>query len=452
MKSKSGPITSKEIFSDKYKIIEKKGIGGTARVYLVIEKDTNQEYIAKLVKDNDYFNREKTILRNLKAENNQNIIQIIESGKTSIERIEYPDLNYIILEYASNRELYDYVDYAGSGFGETYGKIIFAKILNGIRCIHNLGICHKDLSMSNIFLDEEFNPKIGDFGSAMINANNIKEYFGTKGYTAPEINRNEPYDGIQADIFSLGAILMFLVFNKQGFKNANDSDPFYKLIIDQNFHEYWENMELVNDVVPSDEFKDLYQRMISPFPGLRPNVNFILGHNWLLPVQNIDNQTLTALRNEFLGRKDKIKKSVTIEIKYNYKHDNADYKNDIKPHTKSGNDNSSSNSKPKNIPDYLTERFCVKICDYNDANKLLNSLCQQIINHYGNSNTFIEKNDGKFKMDVSLEKQGESIEMKIKFYSDKNGLVLKFFKKKGDKKIFFETFKEISDMVKKLIE
>lgn len=55
-------------------------------------------------------------------------------------------------------------------------------------------------------------------------------------------------------------------------------------------------------------------------------------------------------------------------------------------------------------------------------------------------------------MDVSLEKQGESIEMKIKFYSDKNGLVLKFFKKKGDKKIFFETFKEISDMVKKLIE
>lgn len=82
----------------------------------------------------------------------------------------------------------------------------------------------------------------------------------------------------------------------------------------------------------------------------------------------------------------------------------------------------------------------------------MNSLCQQIINHYGNNNTFIEKNDGKFKMDVSLEKQGESIEMKIKFYSDKNGLVLKFFKKKGDKKIFFETFKEISDMVKKLIE
>ena len=167
-----------------------------------------------------------TILRNLKAENNPNIIQIIESGKTSIERIEYPDLNYIILEYASNRELYDYVAYAGSGFAEIYGKIIFAKILNGIRCIHNLEICHKDLSMSNIFLDEEFNPKIGDFGTAMINNNNIEEYFGTKGYTAPEINRNEPYDGIQADIFSLGAIIMFLVFNKQGFQNANDSDPF----------------------------------------------------------------------------------------------------------------------------------------------------------------------------------------------------------------------------------
>ena len=75
----------------------------------------------------------------------------------------------MIQEYAKNRELFDYIVYAGDiGFGETFGKIIFKKIINGMRTIHELGYCHKDLSLSNIFLDENYEPKIGDFGSLLV--------------------------------------------------------------------------------------------------------------------------------------------------------------------------------------------------------------------------------------------------------------------------------------------
>ena len=70
----------------------------------------------------------------------------------------------MIQEYAKNRELFYYIVYAGDiGFGETFGKIIFKKIINGMATIHELGYCHKDLSLSNIFLDENYEPKIGDF-------------------------------------------------------------------------------------------------------------------------------------------------------------------------------------------------------------------------------------------------------------------------------------------------
>ena len=41
------------------------------------------------------------------------------------------------------------------------------------------------------------------------------------------------------------------------------------------------------------------------------------------------------------------------------------------------------------------------------------------------------------------DEQGEIIEMKVKLYQCKDGLIAKFFKKSKDKTEFFEKFKEI---------
>ena len=57
MKAKSSPISAKELFNEKYKIKEKKGSGGSAKAFVVVEKETKREYIAKLVDNNDYFQR-----------------------------------------------------------------------------------------------------------------------------------------------------------------------------------------------------------------------------------------------------------------------------------------------------------------------------------------------------------------------------------------------------------
>ena len=170
-------------------------------------------------------------------------------------------MNYIILEYAQNRELYDYVYYADKGFGELFGKLIFSQILNGIKYIHKNNITHKDLSMSNIFLDDNFIPKIGDFGLSCYNIKNFKEYFANEEYAAPEMIEHKPYDGIKADIFSLGSILIFLVYGKQGFKKADSNDKLYKLIKsgkEQDLKNYWTKIGLGLDKNLSPEFKDLY--------------------------------------------------------------------------------------------------------------------------------------------------------------------------------------------------
>ena len=47
--------------------------------------------------------------------------------------------------------------------------------------------------------------------------------------------------------------------------------------------------------------------------------------------------------------------------------------------------------------------------------------------------------------------KGNNVSLKIKFYQNKNDLLLKFFKKEGNKKNFFDKYTEISKLVKSMI-
>ena len=98
--------------------------------------------------------------------------------------------------------------------------MIFDNILKGVLCCHEKGICHRDLKLDNILLDENFNLKIADFGFARVNSEKLKnDGEATPGYAPPEIYYNKFYDGIEADIFSLGAVLFNLYIGKHLLEN-----------------------------------------------------------------------------------------------------------------------------------------------------------------------------------------------------------------------------------------
>ena len=83
--------------------------------------------------------------------------------------------------------MFNYIYFTENGLGEKYGKVIFRKILEGVQACHNANICHRDLKMQNILFDEQFNPKICDFGFAAFNEIDLKDYLGTETHAAPEI-------------------------------------------------------------------------------------------------------------------------------------------------------------------------------------------------------------------------------------------------------------------------
>ena len=164
--------------------------------------------------------------------------------------------------------------------------------------MHNANICHRDLRPENILLDENYNPKITGFYFCCINANNLQEQAGTKSYVAPEVLSNQPYDGIRADIFSLGKFLFILVAGIPGFNFASSEDIYYKLIIKQHLDHYWEMLESMINLNLSPKFKDLFIRMVNPNPAQRPTIEQILNDAWMQEIINLNDEQMNALENE----------------------------------------------------------------------------------------------------------------------------------------------------------
>ena len=92
---------------------------------------------------------------------------------------------------------------------------IIKQICIGIKEIHNKKIVHRDIKPENIFIKENLNIKIGDFGiSKQLNSYNIytitTKKLGSDYYAAPEIKYNGIYNE-KSDIYSLGCIIYELL-------------------------------------------------------------------------------------------------------------------------------------------------------------------------------------------------------------------------------------------------
>ncbi|GMP67934.1 hypothetical protein CsSME_00027736 [Camellia sinensis var. sinensis] len=88
----------------------------------------------------------------------------------------------------------------------------------GLEYLHekaNPPVIYRDLKSSNILLDEEFNPRLSDFGFAKLglHGNNV-QVMGSYSYCAPEYERTCELT-LKSDVHSFGVILLELITGRR---------------------------------------------------------------------------------------------------------------------------------------------------------------------------------------------------------------------------------------------
>ena len=490
--------------NNKYHNLVKIGKGATSKVYLVEDKKDKKLYAAKVLKEgNTLFKQEIKLLKKVSSLNNPFIINLIESGEGPVKAPSKPKRNaqYAILEYASKGELYDYIYYPKKGFSERHAKLIFHKILKGVQAIHNAGICHRDIKMENILLDDKFDPKICDFGygdeiKGENGSGKLEEFLGTNGYCAPEIHMLRKYNGVKADIFSLGVVLFILVVGEICFEIAYINNKYYKCIMVKKPSDYWKKLiedygeiseEVKNRIINMNEkLKNLHEKMISYFPELRPSIEDILKDPWMKEVTSLDDKEYSKLEkevyNEFKNREiDVVSSNETI---------NSDSSSNIE--NPNGINKGLSDDEVKYFDLNLTPKYIqdteLNMDNYIKINgnlrpcEFMNSLANEIVKNYeGNVKIDESKNALKFNVifeetlkeveepDEELKKELDKLSLEnteeieevidqkdcviqIKLFQSLNGgYIVRFVKKEGEIEDYYKNLDDIKSIIKKIL-
>ena len=200
-------------------------------------------------------------------------------------------------------EKYSYLNKIKFNLTEKQIATYIHDICKAVYSMHNLGIIHRDLKLSNIALTNHNNKieiRILDFGLSKILGPNqfCNEGYGTPGYAAPEVISRFNYS-YEADVWSIGAIAYFLCERKLPFDyvrfGCDEKDIIENTLLDEVRFDKVIIQKCSKYAVKF--IKDLMNKNTSE----RPNIRKVLEHEWfqIFFKNEVKKRRINTYRNEF---------------------------------------------------------------------------------------------------------------------------------------------------------
>src|SRR5438132_3787641 len=217
-------VSDKEWRLGHYEILEEIGRGGMGVIYRARQQHSRRIVAVKRILAHQMNSHETLVRFRREAEavaslDHPNILPIYEVSESE------EGLPFLSMKYATGGSLRA----AAPPLRTTHRECVrvMAKVARGIAYAHGKGVLHRDLQPGNILLDGNGEPMVSDFGLAKWLDQNSDltrtlETLGTPGYIAPE-QAECAADKLTsaADIYSLGAILFYLLTGRPPFVGPN---------------------------------------------------------------------------------------------------------------------------------------------------------------------------------------------------------------------------------------
>ena len=162
-------------------------------------------------------------------------------------------------------------------FSEDIARFYFHKLIDGLSYCHEKGVCHRDLRLENLLLDNKGTLKISDFGQARIFSPGWDlfqtQMVGSLYHLSPEQIEGKVYSGEKVDIWNSGIILYCFLTARLPFGSANVQEMLNDIKT--------VNFEFPDDINLTNEAKDLIKLLLQVDPEKRPSLKDIKDSNWM---------------------------------------------------------------------------------------------------------------------------------------------------------------------------
>jgi len=254
-----------------YRLGKTLGIGAFGKVKLAHHVITGQKVAVKIlnrgkIKHMEMAEKVRREINILKMCTHPHIIRLYEV-------IDTPSDIFVIMEFVSGGELFDYIVSRGR-LPPDEARHFFHQIISGIEYCHYHRIVHRDLKPENLLLDGDNNIKLADFGLSNVahDGDFLRTSCGSPNYAAPEVISGNLYAGAEVDVWSCGVILYALLCGTLPFDDESIPNLFKK--IKSGMYSLPSHL--------SQSSRDLILRMLVVDPLKRITIAEVRQHPWFL--------------------------------------------------------------------------------------------------------------------------------------------------------------------------
>eukprot|EP01084_Bolivina_argentea_P314848 545370_1 len=255
----------------RYELGRTLGVGAFGKVKCATNLKTGEQVAIKILNRADI--KKHGLINSVRTE--VTALQMIPPHKHIVNLIEVLESKltlYLVLELVSGGELFDKIKLEGK-LNDDVARHYYRQLISALEFMHERKICHRDLKLENLLVDQNGVLKVTDFGLSGLHTGGdevFKTTLGSPNYVAPEVLIGKGYDGFKADIWSSGVILYVLLAGFLPFDEDNANELFKKICTgDFRYPQTFSNevIDLLNNILVVD-------------PEKRYNLKDIKTHEW----------------------------------------------------------------------------------------------------------------------------------------------------------------------------